>query len=258
MNTALITLSSEGYGTAERIRRNGLQGADIFIPEGVLERSYTEESRITMFREGVGELTTTIFTRYKNLIYIMPLGIVMRTIAPHLSSKHSDPAVVTVDISGRWVISALSGHEGGANKLAELTARALNTDFIVTTSTEARKNLILGVGCRKNIEKEDIERAVHMALQKLRSNKDEIRLIATIERKRSIGEMSVIDITTRSVTAIARSKTALASLPQKAFNTILDRHPKTGIKILKGIARLMSLNMRKTSSRLADYMLPMS
>ena len=80
--------------------------------------------------------------------------------------------------------------------------------------------------------------------------------IATITRRRSIGEMSVIDNTTRSATAIARSKTSLISLPQKSFNDILDRHPKTGIKILKGIARLMSLNMRKTSSRLADYMLP--
>lgn len=82
--------------------------------------------------------------------------------------------------------------------------------------------------------------------------------IATISRKRSIGEMSVIDNTTRSATAIARSKTSLVALPQKSFNAILERHPKTGIKILKGIARLMSMNMRKTSSRLADYMLPMS
>jgi cobalt-precorrin 5A hydrolase len=130
-------------------------------------------------------LTTTIFTRYKNLIHIMPLGIVIRTIAPQLSSKLTDPAVVAVDISGRWVISALSGHEGGANKLAELTARALNTDFIVTTSTEARKNLILGVGCRKNIGKEDIERAIYKALHRLRRKKDEIRLIATIERKKN-------------------------------------------------------------------------
>ena len=80
--------------------------------------------------------------------------------------------------------------------------------------------------------------------------------IATITRKRSIGEMSVIDNTTRSATAIARSKTSLVSLPRKSFDTILDRYPKTGIKILKGIARLMSMNMRKTSSRLADYMLP--
>ena len=84
----------------------------------------------------------------------------------------------------------------------------------------------------------------------------EMVTIATISRKRSIGEMSVIDNTTRSATAIARSKTSLVSLPQESFNAILDRHPKMGIKILKGIARLMSLNMRKTSSRLADYILP--
>jgi cobalt-precorrin 5A hydrolase len=205
LSTALITLSSEGFQTAERIRRNGIQGADLFITEGVLESIYSDENKITMFQGGVGNLTTTIFTRYENLIYIMPLGIVMRTIARHLSSKHTDPAVVVVDISGRWVISALSGHEGGANKLAELTARALNTDFIVTTSTEARKNLVLGVGCRKNIANEDVERAVNMALHKLGRKKDEIRLIATIERKKDeeglLCYCSENDIPLRSISA---------------------------------------------------------
>jgi CRP-like cAMP-binding protein len=45
-------------------------------------------------------------------------------------------------------------------------------------------------------------------------------------------------------------------LSRKGFNTILDKHPKVGIKILKGIARLLSLNMRRTSSHLADYIVP--
>ena len=32
----------------------------------------------------------------------------------------------------------------------------------------------------------------------------------------------------------------------------MQENPHTGIKILKGIARLLSLNMRRTSSLLAD------
>jgi len=81
-------------------------------------------------------------------------------------------------------------------------------------------------------------------------------VIATIAKKRSIGEMSVIDQTTRSATVKARTDTSLLSLPKKSFDSLLDTHPRIGIPILKGIARMLSMNMRKTSSRLADYMLP--
>ncbi len=80
-------------------------------------------------------------------------------------------------------------------------------------------------------------------------------VIARVSKKRSIGEMSVIDNTTRSATVRAIKKTALIALPKRGFDLILEENPKVGIKILKGIARLMSMNIRLTSSRLADYML---
>ena len=83
-------------------------------------------------------------------------------------------------------------------------------------------------------------------------------VIATLSRGRSIGEMSVIDRTPRSATVKARTKATLVSLTLQGFENICEEHPKIGIKLLKGISRLLSMNMRKTSSRLADYMLPMS
>lgn len=81
-------------------------------------------------------------------------------------------------------------------------------------------------------------------------------VISTITRKRPLGEMSVIDNTTRSATARARTHTSLVSLPKTGFEKLLVQNPIIGIKILKGIARWMSMNMRRTSSLLADYMLP--
>lgn len=83
-------------------------------------------------------------------------------------------------------------------------------------------------------------------------------VIATLSRGRSIGEMSVIDKTPRSATVKACTEATLISLTLESFEKICEEHPKIGIKILKGISRLLSMNMRKTSSRLADYMLPMS
>ena len=81
--------------------------------------------------------------------------------------------------------------------------------------------------------------------------------IATLSKGRSIGEMSVIDNTPRSATVRSLTKSILIALTLDGFNHICNEHPKVGIEILKGISRLLSMNMRKTSSRLADYMLPM-
>jgi CRP/FNR family cyclic AMP-dependent transcriptional regulator len=83
-------------------------------------------------------------------------------------------------------------------------------------------------------------------------------LITTLAKGRSLGEMSVIDKTPRSATVKVREKAILATLKADGFDLLLLNHPRVGIKILKGIARLLSLNLRKTSSRLAEYMLPVS
>ena len=81
--------------------------------------------------------------------------------------------------------------------------------------------------------------------------------ITALSKGRSIGEMSVIDNFPRSATIEALTEAILVILRRKGFESILEEHPKIGIKILKKISRLVSLNLRKTSSRLADYMLPL-
>ena len=82
--------------------------------------------------------------------------------------------------------------------------------------------------------------------------------IATLSKGRSIGEMAIIDNFPRSATVKALTEATLVTLTTRSFELILDEHPKIGIKVLKGIARLLSLNLRKTSSRLADYMFPLT
>jgi cobalt-precorrin 5A hydrolase len=79
-----------------------------------------------------------IFNNYRNLILIMAAGIAVRALAPHLVSKKTDPAVVVVDGGGRYAISLLSGHLGGANDLARRVAALLGGQAIITTASEAR------------------------------------------------------------------------------------------------------------------------
>lgn len=82
-------------------------------------------------------------------------------------------------------------------------------------------------------------------------------LISTLSRGRSIGEMSVIDELPRSATVKSRTKATLLILSRDKFNYLLENYSSIGVKILKGIARLLSLNLRKTSTKLVDYMLPL-
>jgi len=82
--------------------------------------------------------------------------------------------------------------------------------------------------------------------------------INTLSKGRSIGEMSIIDKIPRSATVKARTKTALLTLTDSGFDSICKNYPNIGIKIIKEISRLLSTNLRKTSSRLADYMLAIS
>ena len=80
---------------------------------------------------------------------------------------------------------------------------------------------------------------------------------ATLRRGRSIGEMSIINNFPRSSTVIARTTARLAVFPRQAFEDIMQKHVQIGVKILKGLASLLSVNLKKVSSRLADNMLPM-
>lgn len=66
-----------------------------------------------------------------------------------------------------------------------------------------------------------------------------------------IGEMALIDTLTRSASAMASQPTALVTLSKKNFEMILTEYPKVGIEMLRGIANLLSLRLRKTSEELA-------
>ena len=91
-----------------------------------------------------------------------------------------------------------------------------------------------------------------------KSEKGSYVVLATLSKGRSIGEMAVIDDFPRSATVRARTKGTLVLLTRQGFEVILEQHPGIGVKILKGISRLLSQNLRKTSSRLVDYLLPLS
>ena len=67
----------------------------------------------------------------------------------------------------------------------------------------------------------------------------------------------MIDKLKRSATVRAQVETNVLVMSRQQFDDILTKYPAMGIKILKGLAMMLSQNLRKTATRLADYMLPL-
>lgn len=87
-------------------------------------------------------------------------------------------------------------------------------------------------------------------LKKNRSG--DCRVIARLGKGHIIGEMSIIDQRPRSATVIARQPSIVIILTKQDFETLTQEYPRLGVTLLKEITRLLSNNVRLTSSRLAD------
>ena len=70
------------------------------------------------------------------LVFIGAMGICVRSIAPYVRDKHEDPAVVCVDSLGLHAVSVLSGHVGGANRLARDIASMTGAREVITTQSD--------------------------------------------------------------------------------------------------------------------------
>lgn len=176
MNTAIISLSDAGARIAARLEE-GLGDARIFLHEKVSDtfKGRRFKSIITLTRQ--------IFSRYDSLIYIAPTGVVVRAIAKSASHKSMDPGVVVVDAAGRFAVSLLGGHEGGANNLSIAVSNIIGGEPVITTTTEALKSVIVGVGCRRGVKAPAIIGAVDAALRKAGVKRDEVRLLASADIK---------------------------------------------------------------------------
>jgi CRP-like cAMP-binding protein len=77
-------------------------------------------------------------------------------------------------------------------------------------------------------------------------------VLAKYRKGVTIGEMSLVDNSTRSATVRATEDTEMLYLTRENFEKILGLYPQTGIRVLKNIAAHLSLRLRDASGKLAD------
>ena len=81
----------------------------------------------------------------EGVIFVGACGIAVRSIAPYIAGKKTDPAVLVIDECGKFVIALLSGHLGGANELALRCAGYLKAVPVVTTATDLHSRFAVDV-----------------------------------------------------------------------------------------------------------------
>jgi len=152
-SVAIVAVTRHGTNLALQLQA-GLPGSECFVP-------VRHRFAIAMGARGftrIGDLLPRIWQEFGAIVCIMAAGIVVRQIAPLLHHKASDPAVVVMDEQGRFVISLLSGHLGGANALAEKVARLTGGQSVVTTASEVQNKPALDLMALKaGLEIENID-----------------------------------------------------------------------------------------------------
>ena len=130
MRGVIFAFTERGKATALRVR-DALPGDEILLraPKKLADGAFSA------YDGGLPDYTGTVFD-HDALIFVGAAGIAVRAVAPHVASKRSDPAVLCLDEAGQFVIPILSGHIGGANRLARTLAGALHATPVITTATD--------------------------------------------------------------------------------------------------------------------------
>lgn len=179
------------------------------------------------FKESVQQA----FMSGHRLIMICATGIVMRTLAPVLNDKHTDPAVLVLDEQGKFVIPLLSGHEGGANDWGQTISDVLegqfSTQLVVTTAKPYLKPIYTaGLGCERNCPESFLQDVLLQCLSKANLTLADIHSFNSIDIKSDevalmkMGQDLNMPFETFSKDLLGKMESKLSTRSDYVFNTV--------------------------------------
>lgn len=147
MKIVMIACSRQAYGLMKKLEQCfNEEQPDCTIVCMVKCSSLGEISEKRSLTEIVGEW----FGDSDAIIFLSSTGIAVRAVAPYLKHKSTDPAVIVMDGKGKFCISLLSGHAGGANELTKRIAGFTGAVPVVTTATDLEGKFAVDDFARKN------------------------------------------------------------------------------------------------------------
>ncbi|MCL4430473.1 MAG: cobalamin biosynthesis protein, partial [Chloroflexi bacterium] len=149
---AVVAITRRGVETALKIKealdKAGLNST-VYAP-----KKYNQNGVVPLEKK-VGDFIKDTYSTVDALVAVMATGITIRAVAPLLESKLTDPAVVGVDATGKFVISLLSGHYGGANELSRTIAKGIGATPVITTASDVTGKVSV----------DEIAKALHFTIQ---------------------------------------------------------------------------------------------
>lgn len=130
MNISVVSLTENGRQISRKIAEN------LNIYKIYRYCFYKHTDKLSEKFSSLSELAARLFADSDAIVFVCACGIAVRTAAPYIRSKLSDPAIIVIDDCGKFVISVLSGHIGGANALARQIADILDAQAVITTATD--------------------------------------------------------------------------------------------------------------------------
>lgn len=171
MNIAVISFTANGRILADRI------AAELGKEQYRVTTAVKCTGEADSFAYPLSQWTKEQFAEKDALIFVGAVGIAVRAIAPYVSSKTKDAAVLAVDEKGRYCIPLLSGHIGGANELALLLCQKIQAEPVITTATDLNQKWAVDVfAARNRLYIESMKKAKNISVRALKDEPLTIRV----------------------------------------------------------------------------------
>jgi len=149
---AVVAITKRGVDTALKIKE-ALQNAGLTCK--VYAPKKYNQIGVIILESKFADFIRENYSQIDALVGVMATGIIIRAVAPYLESKLTDPAVIGVDATGKFVISLLSGHYGGANELTRIIADGIGGTAVITTASDATGKMSV----------DELARLLHLSIQ---------------------------------------------------------------------------------------------
>ena len=133
---SIIAITKNGIKMAKELKEK-FPSWQVYAPDKFSDHN----TKISWYTDSTTTKIMELFKSNDALICLFSLGAVVRLISPHLKDKKTDPAVIVIDDKAQFVISALSGHLGGANQLTNDIASQLGATPVITTAADVNKTI---------------------------------------------------------------------------------------------------------------------